>query len=99
MCLEIGSQLFVRVDYAVEGTKMNDQDLQDHLNYVRIVANERSFAGGGFHNVNGGMCLFEAENMEEAKKITSKDPIIEKGFYRCELFNWEVFVLSDNSDK
>ena len=69
--------------------------MQDHLAYVKNIANERYFIGGGFLNKNGGMCLFEAENFEEAQKVIQNDPIIEKGLYRFELFEWNVAVLSE----
>ena len=95
MELKKGAELFVRVDYKVGEKDMTQQDLDDHLAYVRNAAGERYFLGGGFSNTDGGMCLFEAANLEEARKFAQNDPIIEKGFYRYEIFEWKLMILSE----
>jgi len=41
------------------------------------------------------MCLFEAKNLEEAQDVTRNDPLIERGLYRSEIFEWELAVLSE----
>ena len=94
MRFEKGSKLYVRVDYRTGEEKLTRQDFQDHLAYVQKVAGERCFIGGGSSNIDGGMCLFEAENLEEAQKFARNDPIIARGFYRYEIFEWDLLVLS-----
>ena len=42
------------------------------------------------------MILFEAENFEEAQKIAQNDPLMGRGLYRCELFVWDLVVLSED---
>ena len=91
-----GDKLYVRIDYRVEKKDFTQQDIQDHLTYVEHTAKERYFIGGGFSNIDGGMILFEAEKFEEAQKIAQSDPIIEKGFYRYDLFAWDLTVLSED---
>ena len=93
MRFEKGSKLFVRVDKVGEG-EMTQKDFQDHLEYLNNIAKERYFLGGGFSNINGGMILCEALNIDEAKKIFYQDPIIEKKFYQCEVYEWDLVVLS-----
>ena len=95
MDLKKGTRLYVRIDYRVDGKDFTNQDLQDHLAYVEGIARERYFIGGGFSNADGGMCLFEAENFEEAQQIAHNDPIIEKNLYQCDIFEWELVVLSE----
>ena len=90
-----GEKLFIRIDRKAEETTMTDQDFQDHLAYVEKLARERYLLGGGFSNTDGGMLLFEAENIDEARKISNSDPIIERGFYKCEVFEWELVVLTE----
>lgn len=94
MHIKRGSRLYVRIDHRVIEEKLSEQDFQDHLSYVENVAKERYFAGGGFSNTDGGMIIFEADNYEEAHKITVNDPLVERGIYRFELFIWDVVVLS-----
>ncbi|MCL2772174.1 MAG: YciI family protein [Oscillospiraceae bacterium] len=98
MDLKKGSKLYVRVDYKIEKRDMTPQDFEAHLNYVNNVAKERFFVGGGFSNIDGGMILLEADNVEEAKEILQNDPIIYKGLYRYELFEWELAVLTEYND-
>jgi len=95
MQLKRGSKLYVRIDYKIWGKDMSHQDFQDHLNYLKNIARERYFIGGGFSNTDGGMCLFEAENFEDAQNINKNDPIIERGLYRYELLEWNLVILSD----
>ena len=98
MLIKKGSKLYVRIDYKVEGKDMTEKDFEEHLDYVRNIAGERYFIGGGFSNIDGGMCIFEAENFEEAQKCAQNDPIMERRIYRYELYEWDLVVLSDNSE-
>ena len=97
MQIKKDSKLYVRIDYKVCEKTLSNKDFQDHLTYVQNIANERYFVGGGFTNSNevGGIVIFEARNLVEAKEIFRKDPIIEKGFYWCEIFEWKVAVISE----
>lgn len=92
-----GSKLYVRIDKA-DKKEMTQHDFQDHLDYVKNIAKERFLMGGGFSNTDGGMILCEAENLEEAQKIFYNDPIIERELYRCEVFEWDLFVLSEDKE-
>lgn len=94
--MKIGDKLYVRMDYKVEGTETTEQDFQDHLAYLKGVAEERYFMGGGFSNAKGGMILFKADNLEEAQRIAQKDPIIERGLFRVEIFEWDLRILSES---
>ncbi len=91
-----GNKLYVRIDYKIGEKDLSDQDFQDHLAYVKNVAGERYLMGGGFSNIDGGMILFDAGNFVEAQKIAQNDPIIVRGLYRCEIFEWELVVLSQS---
>lgn len=97
MRLMKGNRWYVRVDYRVGEREANAQEFQAHLAYVQEVAKQRYFAGGGFTNTPGGMCLFEATNIEEARQVAQGDPIIQSGLYRCDVFEWQVLVVSENA--
>ena len=89
-----GERLFVRIDYRVSGTEIRPRDFEDHIVYVKRVASERFLIGGGFCHKSGGMTIFEAEDVREAKRIADDDPLIKKGLFRYELYEWELVVLS-----
>ncbi|MFZ2539628.1 MAG: YciI family protein [Oscillospiraceae bacterium] len=97
MKIKKDSILYARMDYRVVGKDLTDKDFQDHLSYVNSIAKERYLLGGGFSNTDGGMILFEAKNFDDAQSIADNDPIIKRGIYRCEIFVWELKVLSEGS--
>ena len=99
MYIKNGSVLYARIDKKIGEKELTLQDFQDHLDYVKNIAKERYLLGGGFSNFDGGLILFEAENLEEAQKIAKNDPVIERGFYECEIFVWKLEVLSENNAK
>lgn len=92
-----GDKLFVRIDYKNSELEITSKDFQDHVDYLNGVAAERYFVGGGFANSQGGMIIFKAKDLEEAKMIAQKDPIIERGLYSVEIYEWELLILSDNN--
>ena len=96
MSIKKGSKLHVRVDYRTGEEKITNKDITDHLAYVENAAKERYFVGGGFSNTDGGMCLFEAKDSKDAQKFAENDPLVERGFYRYELFVWDIMVLSED---
>ncbi len=96
MVIKKGSLLYVRIDYKIEEKELTQQDFQDHLDYVINTAKERYLLGGGFSNTDGGMIIFEAKNLDEAKEIANNDPIIQRGIYACDVFSWRLEVLSED---
>jgi YCII-related domain. len=91
-----GSRLFVRVDLRSGSDKMTEQDFNDHLAYVESVAAQRYLLGGHFTNKDGGMLLFEAKTRKEAEEIAHNDPLIQKGFYSCNLYAWKLVVTPED---
>ena len=89
-----GNILYVRTDYKVDGAKVTKLDFQDHLEYLEGIAKERFFMGGGFTKKPGGMIIFEAKDIAEAKKISNGDPLISRNLYRYDLTEWEMVILS-----
>ncbi|GAA0179567.1 hypothetical protein SH2C18_24120 [Clostridium sediminicola] len=91
-----GNILYVRTDYKIDGAKVTKLDFEDHLKYLEDIAKERFFMGGGFTKKLGGMIVFEANNIEEAEKISNGDPLISRKLYRYELVEWEMVILSED---
>ncbi|PAB57411.1 YciI family protein [Anaeromicrobium sediminis] len=90
-----GDRLFARIDYRIKGNEFGPKDFDDHTEYLEGVSRERYFAGGGFAAKDGGMILFKAKDIEEAKAICDKDPIIDRKLYKYELYEWNLVIVSD----
>jgi len=90
-----GDKLFVRIDYRNEKNEFGPTDFEDHINYVKGVASERFFIGGGFQKEKGGMSVFEARDIYEARRIADNDPIIKKNLYNYKLYEWDLVIVSD----
>ncbi len=94
-----GDKFFVRVDSKIEGSKLSLKDFDDHIEYLSRIASERDFIGGGFSNVPGGMIVFKARDLIEAKEIADNDPLMKRNLYRYEFFEWDIFILSEGNNK
>ncbi len=91
-----GDKLFMRIDSRLGENEFGENDFDEHIDYVKKVASERYFVGGGFVEDLGGMIVFEAKNLEEAKEIAGNDPLMKRNLYKYKLFEWELAVLSNN---
>ncbi|ERI91849.1 hypothetical protein HMPREF1982_02892 [Clostridiales bacterium oral taxon 876 str. F0540] len=92
-----GDKLFVRIDYKNPALNSSPKDFEEHVEYLNTIAVERYFVGGGFNNAKGGMIIFEAKDIKEAKAIAENDPLIKRNFYNFELYEWELFILSKSN--
>ena len=98
MSFKKGGKLYIRIDYEVVSLNdISNEDAQvylhEHMDYLKKVAKERYFLAGGFTNTSGGMLLFEAESLEEAQKVANGDPLIKKGLFRCDIFEWALEII------
>ena len=94
-----GDVLYVRIDYKTGSEQETEQDGMDSMEYLQRLAGERFLAAGVFGNmeteeIDGAMVLFSAKSLEEAIRIANEDPIIQRGFYRCEVRPWNLMLLS-----
>ena len=99
MGLKEGTTLYVRADYKIEGKDETEQEAMECFEYLQNLSKERYLVTGLFGDmemgcVDGAMVIFEAKDMEEAKRISDADPIISGGFYRYELRQWNVMLTS-----
>ena len=97
MELKEGMALYVRLDFKIGEEMETEQDGMDTFNYLQSVAKERYLVAGILGDMEAGvfegaMVLFEAKDMEEAKAIADADPIISRGFYRYELYKWNIMM-------
>ena len=103
MNLKEGSVLYARIDYKIGDRQETEQDAMDSMEYLQKIAAERYLAAGVFGNMelgtmDGAMVLFEAKDLAEAQKIANDDPIIQRGYYRCDVYQWNVMLLSEGAN-
>lgn len=103
MKLKEGSKIYVRIDYKIGDQHETEQDAQDCMDYLQRMAKERYLIAGMLGDMekmqmDGAMLLFEAKDLEEAKEIAEADPIIQRGFYRCVVYQWNIVLLSESSN-
>ncbi len=89
-----GDKLFIRIDYRNEDKKFEPNDFEKHIEYLEGVALERCFLGGGFEKEKGGMIIFKAKDIKEARKIVDNDPIIRKKLYNYKIYEWNLKIVS-----
>jgi uncharacterized protein YciI len=71
------------------GVPMRQQDLRAHAAYhARLLAEGRSFAGGGYVGEDGGLAIVRAADMAEARAMLAADPAIVNGVFVAELRQW-----------
>lgn len=104
MNLKEGSTLYVRIDFKIGNEEETEQDAQECMEYLQHIAKERYLIAGLLGNMemgsmDGAMLLFEAKDLEEAQKISNNDPIIKKGFYRCEVRQWNIMLIAESENK
>lgn len=102
MNLKEGSVLYARIDYKIGDRQETEQDAMDSMEYLQKITAERYLAAGVFGNMelgtmDGAMVLFEAKDLAEAQKIANDDPIIQRGYYRCDVYQWNVMLLSKDA--
>ncbi len=54
----------------------------------------RIFARGRFVDGAGGLIIYKAESLEEAKKTAMSDPYVAQGARSLELHEWDMKVVS-----
>ncbi|HEY9880021.1 MAG TPA: YciI family protein [Leptolyngbyaceae cyanobacterium] len=84
---------FVKIERGVVNKTTFDQHVPAHKNYVRQLINQGYQARTGYWaEFGGGMLLFHAASLEEAKAIVEADPLIQNRCVEYELHEWRIVV-------
>ena len=82
---------FVKIEKGIVEKQIFDRYVPAHRAYVRDLIAKGHKAKSGYWAENpGGMLLFEAQSMEEAREIVAQDPLIENNCVSYEIFQWCV---------
>ena len=72
------------------GVPMRQQDLRAHAAYhAQLLREGRSFAGGGYVGMDGGMAIVRAADQAEAEAMLAADPAIVNGVFAAEIRQWQ----------
>jgi len=64
---------------------------EPHLSYLtRTDADGKIFARGRFAGNEGGLVVYMAESLDEARKLAEADPLVTSGARTLELYEWEM---------
>ncbi|HZG37133.1 MAG TPA: YciI family protein [Nodosilinea sp.] len=84
---------FVKIEKGVVNKTTFDQFVPDHVAYVKaLIAKGHAAKSGYWAEFGGGMLLFRADSIEEARAIVAADPLIQNHCVDYELHEWRVVV-------
>jgi uncharacterized protein YciI len=84
---------FVKIEKGIVDKSTFDLYVPAHKNYVReLIAKGHKARSGYWGELGGGMLIFEADNLEQAKEIVSRDPLISNHCVEYELHEWRIVV-------
>jgi uncharacterized protein YciI len=84
---------FVKIETGVVDKSVFDRSIPAHKAYVQELIEKGHKAKTGYWaELGGGMLLFEAASIEEAKNIVESDPLVQNGCVRYELHEWRIVV-------
>ncbi|MDB9313377.1 hypothetical protein PN462_09725 [Spirulina sp. CS-785/01] len=80
---------FVKIEKGIVDKATFDQYVPYHVAYVRQLIEQGHQAKTGYWgDYGGGMLLFLADSLEQAKDIVAQDPLIKNNCVTYELHEW-----------
>jgi len=84
---------FVKIEKGIVDKATFDQYVPAHKAYVReLIAQGHQARTGYWSELGGGMLLFQATSLEEARSIVAKDPLVQNNCVAYELHEWRIVV-------
>ena len=84
---------FVKIEEGIVDKATFDRYVPAHKAYVRdLIAKGHKARTGYWAGLGGGMLLFEASSLEEAREIVALDPLIKNDCVKYQLYQWCVVV-------
>lgn len=82
---------FVKIETGIVEKKIFDRYVSEHKQYVRhLIDCGHNARTGYWGEYGGGMLLFEADSLEEAKKIVANDPLVKNNCVKYDLHEWVI---------
>lgn len=84
---------FVKLERGIVDKATFDQYVPAHVAYVQaLIAQGHQARSGYWAERGGGMLLFEASSLDEARAIVAEDPLVKNHCVDYELHEWRVVV-------
>ena len=84
---------FVKIETGIVNKTTFDRYVPEHKSYVRQLIEKGHKAKSGYwKELGGGMLIFEADSLIEAREIVAQDPLILNQCVTYELHEWCIVV-------
>lgn len=84
---------FVKIEKGIVDKAAFDQFVPAHVAYVKALITQGYEAKSGYWaEYGGGMLIFRANSLEDARAIVAADPLIKNHCVEYELHEWRVVV-------
>lgn len=84
---------FVKIEKGLVDKATFDQSVPAHKQFVHdLIAKGHQAKTGYWAERGGGMLLFQADSIEEARAIVAQDPLVQNGCVSYELHEWKIVV-------
>lgn len=84
---------FVKIEKGIVDKTTFDRSVPAHKAFVRdLIARGHQAKTGYWAEYGGGMLLFQAASLEEARQIVAQDPLIQNQCVHYELHEWRIVV-------
>lgn len=84
---------FVKIETGIVNKTIFDRYVSAHKIYVnQLIARGYKAKTGYWRELGGGMLIFEADSLQEAKEIVAQDPLIANHCVEYELHEWCIVV-------
>ncbi len=84
---------FVKIEEGKVDKSTFDQYVPAHKAYVQdLIAKGHKAKTGYWAQMGGGMMVFEATSMDEAKAIVASDPLVKNNCVNYKLFEWRIVL-------
>ncbi|WP_421657440.1 YciI family protein [Leptothermofonsia sp. ETS-13] len=84
---------FVKIEEGIVDKATFNRFVPAHKEYVRgLIAKGHQAKTGYWGCFGGGMLLFQASSMDEAREIVAQDPLVKNGCVKYKLYEWRIVV-------
>ncbi|WP_243298426.1 YciI family protein [Bacillus litorisediminis] len=75
----------------MQNPEINQTYRPDHLEYLENLKEQgKVYLKGPFTDGAGGLVIYKADSLEEAKQLAENDPYVKLGVRRLELHEWSI---------
>lgn len=84
---------FVKIEKGIVNKPTFDQFVPAHKTFVKeLIAQGHEARSGYWAELGGGMLIFRAADLSEAKAIVAQDPLVKNKCVEYELHEWQIVV-------